>query len=607
MTMHRTLPLPLLAFVALQSAQQARAQCQLAELEGADTAAGDRHGVSVDIDGERVIVGASRDDDNGETDSGSAYVYVRQGATWVQEAKVTAGAFAGGNYHFGQAVAISADTAVVGSPDDDDVANKAGSVYVFTRQGTLWTQQAKLVPLDVAAGDRFGWAVDIDGDVIVVGSKFDDDGVSNSGSAYVYRRSGTTWAQETKLHASDPASIAQFGDAVAIDGDTIVVGAWQDDGPGTGAFFFSGAAYAYRYDGANWNEEAKLVASDAESFHWLGRSVAVDGDTVLAGAFGHGVGGCESGAAYVFTRAGTVWTQADKLVAADAVCDDRAGWSVGVAGDVALVGAYHDDDGGGDAGSVYAFERSGTVWTETNEVLAIGGAAGDELGYSLSLAGARAVVGAWLHDGAGASSGRALVYDVGQDSDCNGNGVCDAVDIATGVSSDTNGNGIPDECETVGTPYCFGDGSGAACPCGNTGGTGQGCLNSTGSGAVLSGGGSASVAADDLVLSATNLPATQFGILYMGPDPTAVPFGDGLRCIDAGALGFHRFPVRNAGPGGTIVEGPGVVAFSLGNFPTAGHIASGSTWNFQAWFRDPGGPCSNAFELSNGLAVAFVP
>jgi hypothetical protein len=145
--------------------------------------------------------------------------------------------------------------------------------------------------------------------------------------------------------------------------------------------------------------------------------------------------------------------------------------------------------------------------------------------------------------------------------------------------------------------YCAG--STAACPCGNAGGAGEGCGNSTGVGALLGASGSVSVSANDLALSATSLPLSQSGILYMGPNQIQSPFGDGLRCVGGGALGIVRFPVTNSGPSGTIPLGPG--------FLTGTPITSGSTWNFQAWYRDPQGPCGNAFNLSNALSVTFAP
>ncbi len=186
--------------------------------------------------------------------------------------------------------------------------------------------------------------------------------------------------------------------------------------------------------------------------------------------------------------------------------------------------------------------------------------------------------------------------------DCNGNGRDDAVDIAVGYSSDDNLNGIPDECEPEGIRYCFCPSG----PCGNNDAT-AGCANSTGSGASLDAIGSSSVTIDDLMLFATSLPATQFGIFYMGGGSVQLPFGDGDRCVSAGGVGVFRFPVQSSGAGGNMSRGPGLRAYSCSTFSGSGCIAAGSTWNFQNWYRDPMGPCGTAFNLSNGIAVTFTP
>lgn len=186
--------------------------------------------------------------------------------------------------------------------------------------------------------------------------------------------------------------------------------------------------------------------------------------------------------------------------------------------------------------------------------------------------------------------------------DCNGNGRDDSVDIAVGDSSDDNLNGIPDECEDQGFGYC----TCASGPCGNDDPS-AGCANSTGSGASLTAIGSTSVVIDDLLLQATSLPTSQNGIFYMGGGTVELPFGDGERCVSTGGVGLFRFPVQNSGSSGTMSRGPGLVGYSCANFSSAGCIAAGSTWNFQNWYRDPMGPCSSAFNLSNGLAVTFTP
>ena len=184
-------------------------------------------------------MGAQENDDNG-TNSGSAYVFKRAGASWAQETKLLPSDGATIDV-FGISVSISGDYAVVGAHRDRDNGSFSGSAYVFKRTDVTWTQEAKLLPSDGAADDQFGISVSISGDYAVVGAQENDDNGSNSGSAYLFKRSGTSWAQETKLLASDGAAADEFGRSVSISGDYAVVGAWRDNDNGTDA----GSAYLY--------------------------------------------------------------------------------------------------------------------------------------------------------------------------------------------------------------------------------------------------------------------------------------------------------------------------------------------------------------------------
>ncbi|MFT5052910.1 MAG: hypothetical protein ACI8QZ_004348 [Chlamydiales bacterium] len=188
-------------------------------------------------------------------------------------------------------------------------------------------------------------------------------------------------------------------------------------------------------------------------------------------------------------------------------------------------------------------------------------------------------------------------------SDCNNNSVEDSVDISCGASMDTNMNGIPDECELAGMALC------ACSPsrCGNDSLT-TGCLTSTGIGAVLGASGTSSVFADDLVITASDVPLNKSGLFFMGGSLINAPFGDGRRCVGSGGVGTHRFyPIQNSGPGGTFTLGPGLTDFTCTTFVPAGCIDIGETWHFQAWFRDPMGPCGNGFNLTSSWSVLFTP
>jgi hypothetical protein len=185
--------------------------------------------------------------------------------------------------------------------------------------------------------------------------------------------------------------------------------------------------------------------------------------------------------------------------------------------------------------------------------------------------------------------------------DCNGNGVEDSVDISTGASSDNNNNGIPDECEQAAGATCTCPM--ASAPCAN-GDPSAGCANSTGSGATLTAGGTTSVFADDLTLSAASLPTNVFGLVFMGTLPAFAPFGDGLRCV--GGQTF-RYGVQNSGPTGSFTLGRGIAGSSCTLFSAPGCIDAGETWHVQAWYRDPSGPCGTSYNVTNGLSITFTP
>jgi hypothetical protein len=379
---------------------------QQAKLTAGDGAAGDRFGWSVALSGDTALVGAYLDDDNG-ADSGSVYVFTLSGASWTQQAKLVSGDGAATDY-FGISVALSGDTALVSAYCDDDNGAESGSAYVFTRSGASWTQQAKLTAGDGAASDCFGCSAALSGDTALVGAHQDDDNGAESGSAYVFTRSGASWTQQAKLTASDGAASDRFGCSVSVSGDTALVGAYLDDDKGPA----SGSAYVFTRSGASWTQQAKLTAGDGAVEDYFGRSVSISGETALVGAYQDDDNGFSSGSAYVFTRSGASWTQQAKLIAGDGAADDRFGCSVSISGDTALVGAYLDDNNkGGDSGSAYVFTRSGASWTQQAKLTAGDGAASDQFGSSVALSGDTALVGAYLDDNnKGPNSGGAYVF-----------------------------------------------------------------------------------------------------------------------------------------------------------------------------------------------------
>ncbi|WP_456406423.1 FG-GAP repeat protein, partial [Thiolapillus sp.] len=367
-----------------------------------DAGAGDLFGTKVALSGDTALVGAFHDDDNG-ADSGSAYVFVRSGDTWTQQAKLTPSDGATEDL-FGFPVALSGDTALIGAFKDDDNGVDSGSAYVFVRSGATWTQQAKLTASDGAADDWFGYAAALSGDTALVGAYYDD---ARTGAAYVFVRSGATWTQQAKLLADDAAANASFGFSVDLSGDTALVGAYTDAANGVSN---SGAAYVFVRSGATWTQQAKLTASDGAFNDRLGADVALSDDTALVGAIWDDDKGADSGSVYVFARSGATWSQQAKLTASDGAAGDWFGRSVALSGDNALVGAFKDDDNGADSGSAYLFVRSGSSWSEQLKLTTSDGAAGDGLGFDLALEGDTALLGANGDDDEGDNAGAAYFY-----------------------------------------------------------------------------------------------------------------------------------------------------------------------------------------------------
>ncbi len=390
-----------------------------AKLTASDGASSDSFGRSVAISGDTAVIGAHEDDDNGSR-SGSAYVYVRSGGVWTEQQKLTASDGAADDI-FGYSVAIDGDTVIIGAVLDDDNGSGSGSAYVYARSGCpgacVWTEQQKLTASDGAADDDFGFSAAISGDTLVVGAYQDDDNGSNSGSAYVYARSGGVWTEQQKLTASDGAAGDDFGYSVAISSDTLVVGAYQDDDNGSR----SGSAYVYVRDAGVWAEQQKLTASDGFLFDQFGSSVAISGDSIVIGADEDDDNGSDSGSAYVYVRSGCpascVWTEQQKLTAGDGAADDEFGWSVAISGDTLVVGAYQDDDNGSNSGSAYVYTLSGGVWIEQQKLTASDGAANDFFGFSVAVSGDTAVIGAYQHDDNGTNSGSAYALDLDIDND----------------------------------------------------------------------------------------------------------------------------------------------------------------------------------------------
>ena len=388
-----------------------------AHLFGSDAASGDRSGHSVAIAGDTAVVGAPFDDTAAGINTGSAYVFVRSGVTWTQQARLFASDPVAGD-QFGTSVAISGNTVVVGAPHDYNFVNTTddGSAYVFVRSGTAWSQQAHLFASAAASSDgfpdSFGISVAISGDTVVVGrpAVF----TPTLGTVHVYLRTGTLWAQQTSIVASDAPTVPDgYGYSVAISGETLVVGMPFDSIPLTlGAD--EGSVYVYLRSGGTWSEQAHLFASDVAAYDNFGTSVAVSGNTLVVGAPLDDVlaAGADEGSAYVFVRSSGTWSEQAHLVASSPAAIDYFGSSVAVSADTVVVGVPRDDTPafGGNSGSAYVFARSGATWPQQVQMFASDAISADEFGTSVAVSGDTAVVGAAFDDTpAGADAGSAYV------------------------------------------------------------------------------------------------------------------------------------------------------------------------------------------------------
>ncbi|MHC4158570.1 MAG: NosD domain-containing protein [Planctomycetota bacterium] len=348
---------------------------------------------------------------------GSAYIFKREGTSWSQEAKLTASDGAAGD-RFGESACIDGGYAIVGARLDYHAGgSESGSAYIFGPNETdpNWNEQAKLTASDANSYDWFGISVSVDGNYVIVGAHYDDGDRSNSGSAYIFTPNDVdpnNWDQQARLTASDGNVWDLFGKSVSINGNYAIVGAHGDDVNECDL----GSAYIFKRDGQSWSQQAKLTASDAAAYDEFGYCVSIDGNYAVVGAvYDDDTNEIDCGSAYIFTPNGVDpnnWDQQAKLTAGDANREDYFGRSVSISGDYAIVGADGDDADvdGASVGSAYVFKRNGTSWTQQVKLTASDGAAGDEFGYCVSIDGNYAIVGAHHDANDGGESGSVYIF-----------------------------------------------------------------------------------------------------------------------------------------------------------------------------------------------------
>jgi cysteine-rich repeat protein len=441
-------------------------RCTVGVLEyvkASNTGNNDNFGYSVALsaDGSTMAVGAVAESsaavgiggnqtDNSATNAGAVYVFVRSGATWIQQSYVKA-SNTGASDLFGWSVALSADGSTlavsaiqeastatgVNGDQADNSATEAGAVYVFTRSGTTWSQQSYVKASNTAALDRFGWSVALSGDGATLAvSAFQEDSAAtgvngndsdntapNAGAVYMFTRIGTTWVQQAYVKASNTGAGDFFGWSIALSGDgsTLAVGAYQEASAATGvggdqttnSTTFAGAVYVFTRSGTTWSQQAYVKASNTRAGAFFGSSVALsaDGSTLAVGATGEtsaatGVGGDQTdnsamraGAVYMLERGGTTWTQRAYIKASNTGSEDFFGSSVALSGDgsILAVSAFHEtsaatgidsnqsDNSANIAGAVYVLANNGATLSQQAYVKASNTNAGDLFGHGLAL------------------------------------------------------------------------------------------------------------------------------------------------------------------------------------------------------------------------------
>lgn len=394
---------------------------QQAYVKASNTDNYDFFGQSVAVSGDTVVVASSVEaggspgvngdqTDNSKNWAGAVYVFVRNGTTWTQQAYLKASDPAADD-RFGYGLAIEGDTLVAGAPGKD---LNCGAAYVFTRAGTIWTQQAYLRPQVIGVNDAFGHSVAISNGIIVVGTPGEDSSATgvngnasnnsaeDSGAAYVFVRSGTTWNQMAYIKPANTGANDKFGHSVAIAGNTIAIAAPEEASsgdPANNSAPHSGAVYVFTGGGTVWTQQGYLKAPSPQLAHGLGTSLAMSGDTIVASDL-------HQGAAQVFTRSGGTWSHQTSLTPSNLDPDDGFASSVAISGDVIAVGALGEDGGGtgvdGDmlsnsvtnSGAVYIFRRHLGTWNQRAYLKSSNSTENDQFGSAVALSGDVLVAGA---------------------------------------------------------------------------------------------------------------------------------------------------------------------------------------------------------------------
>jgi hypothetical protein len=389
-------------------AAHAHAQCLTARLIAGDTVQPDeKYGAAIGLSQGALAIGA-KGARSGTQTPGAAYIYRASGSAWNSETRLVPDPIRSG-MQFGAAIAIDGDVCLVTAPMDNAGVVAAGAAYVFRRTNGSWAQEARLTAPDPMASDQLGLTCAISGNMAVVGVPFKSDVAIQVGCAYIFERVNGTWSAGTRIDPSDGLDAAFFGTGVACAPGMVIVGAGNKF---TGDGGSQGAVYIYRKVGSNWARDPRLTPADAAPGDGFGSFVSLSGPALLIGAYAaDGTAGADQGAAYIFRSSGSAWIQETKLFAADAGAGELFGSTGSISGDRAVIGAYKAAIApGANQGAAYIFTRSGSNWTETCKLQASDPAPADAFSVGAAIDGTTVALGAQFVDGMQSNSGAAYVF-----------------------------------------------------------------------------------------------------------------------------------------------------------------------------------------------------
>ena len=356
------------------------------QIASSDTTENSSFGSSVSISANGLVIGSDFAVDTHGNHSGAAFLYGKNGQSWDEDLRFSISEDGSAAAYFGYSVSLSGNRALVGAYGDNDLGRYSGSAYIYDYDGETWTQTQKIHASDGEKSDNFAFTVSLLGNRAIIGAYGDDDNGESSGAAYVFDYDGAVWNQTQKLSASDGEAYDGFGRSVSLTENRIIIGADRnnnDDG--------RGAAYVFELDGNNWQEMQKLTALDSNEF---GSAVYLSGNKAFISDVSDDQMDFNAGAVYVYYLDGNTWLQEQKILASDGERFNEFGYSLQVSGNTLVVGANRDDDLGSQSGSAYVFDFDGSVWNQTQKLMAPDGGEYHQFGESVSIVGNSVLVGA---------------------------------------------------------------------------------------------------------------------------------------------------------------------------------------------------------------------